>query len=54
MSSIIDGLMKQLTSGNNLSLMSEKAGADEESVKSTLEMGLPLLLGSMNKSASKP
>lgn len=54
MDSIVDGLMKQLASGDNLSLMSKTVGADDKSVKSALEMGLPLLLGAMNSSASKP
>jgi hypothetical protein len=46
--------MKQLMSGDNLSLISKNAGADNNSVKSTLETGLPLLLGAINHSASKP
>jgi hypothetical protein len=46
--------MKQLTSGDNLSVISGKTGADDKSVKSALEMGLPMLLGAMNNSASKP
>jgi hypothetical protein len=54
MSSIVEGLMKQLTSGDTLSFIGKKVGADNKSVKSTLEMGLPLLLGAMNNSASKP
>jgi hypothetical protein len=54
MDSIVEGLMKQLVSGDNLSLMSNKVGGDNKSVKSTLEMGLTLLLGGMNNSASMP
>jgi len=54
MSGIFDSVMNQLTSGDALSAIGQKAGADEESVKSTLNMGLPMLLGAMNKSASKP
>ena len=54
MDSIVEGLMKQLTAGDALSLMSKKAGTDDKSVKSALEMGLPLLLGAINKNASKP
>ena len=54
MEPIVEGLMKQLISGDNLALMSNKVGADDKSVKSTLEMGLPLLLGAMNNNASKP
>jgi hypothetical protein len=54
MDSMVEGLMKQLMSGDNLSLMSNKVGADEKSTKSALEMGLPLLLGAMSNKASKP
>ena len=54
MDSIVEGLMGQLLSGDNLSLMSKKVGTDDKSTKSALEMGLPLLLGAMNNNASKP
>jgi hypothetical protein len=54
MDSIVEGLMKQIVSGDNLSLMSKKAGTDDKSTKSALEMGLPLLLGAMKNNASKP
>lgn len=54
MSSIVEGLMKQSTSGDTLSLIGKRAGADDQSVKSTLGMGLPLSLGAMKNSASKP
>jgi hypothetical protein len=54
MDSIVEGLMKQLVSGDNLSLMSKNVGVDDKSTKSVLEMGLPLLLGAMNNNASKP
>lgn len=53
MDSIVEGLIGELTSGDSLSLMSNKLGADDRAVKSALEMGLPLLLGSMNNKASK-
>jgi hypothetical protein len=54
MDSIVEGLMKQIISGDNLSLMSKSVGADDKSVQSALGMGLPLLLGAMNNNASKP
>jgi hypothetical protein len=54
MDSIVEGLMKQIVSGDNLSLMSNKVGADDKSTKSALEMGLPLLLGAMKINAAKP
>jgi len=44
MDSIVEGLMKQMISGDNLSVMSKNVGADEKSTKSALEMGLPLLM----------
>ena len=53
MDSLVEGLMKQMISGDNLSLLSNKVGADEKSTKSALEMGLPLLLGAMSNKASK-
>ncbi|WP_348303982.1 DUF937 domain-containing protein [Methanothrix sp.] len=39
-------------SGDNLSMISSKVGADEQSTKSAQEMGLPLLLGAMSSKAS--
>jgi hypothetical protein len=54
MDSLVEGLMKQMMTGDNLSLMSKKVGADEKSTQSALEMGLPLLLGAMSNKASKP
>ncbi len=54
MDSLVEGLMKQMISGDNLSLMSNALGSDEKSTKSALEMGLPLLLGAMSNKASKP
>lgn len=53
MNSIVEGLMKQMMSGDNLSRLSNTIGADEKSTKSALEMGLPLLLGAMSNKASK-
>ena len=53
MDSLVEGLMKQMISGDNLSLMSNALGSDEKSTKSALEMGLPLLLGAMSNKASK-
>ena len=54
MDSIVEGLMKQMISGDNLSVMSKNVGADEKSTKSALEMGLPLLMGALSAKASKP
>ncbi|MGV8175110.1 MAG: DUF937 domain-containing protein [Methanothrix sp.] len=54
MDSLVEGLMKQMMSGDSISLMSNKVGADEKSTSSALEMGLPLLLGAMSNRASKP
>lgn len=54
MDSIVENLMTELLSGNNLPVISKSVGGDENSVKSALGMGLPLLLGSMANNASKP
>ena len=53
MSSLVEGLMQQMMSGENLSLLSNKAGTDEKSTKSALEIGLPMLLAAMSNKASK-
>lgn len=53
MSSLVEGLMKQMMSWDNLSLLSNKAGTDEKSAKSALEIGLPMLLAAMSNKASK-
>ena len=53
MNSVVEGLMSQMMSGDNLSLLSNKAGTDENSAKSVLEIGLPMLLAAMSNKASK-
>jgi hypothetical protein len=40
-------LIKELSTGNNLSAITKSVGGDDKAVKSALGMGLPLLLGSM-------
>lgn len=52
MDSIIDELMKQVASGDNLSAISQAVGGDPNAVKSALGMGMPLILGAMAKSSS--
>lgn len=54
MDSIVENLMKQLLSEENLPALSKSVGGDDKAVKSALDMGLPLLLGSMSNNASKP
>lgn len=54
MDAIVEGLLKEMTSGEKLTLISREVGADDKSVKSALEMGLPLLLGAMNRNANQP
>jgi hypothetical protein len=51
---IVADLMKQVTTGDNLSQISKSVGGDEKGVQSALGMGLPLILGSMSNTASKP
>jgi hypothetical protein len=52
MDSIVDTLMKQITTKDNLSTLTKSVGGNEKGVQSALGMGLPLLLGSMSNSAS--
>ena len=54
MDSILGSMMTQVSSGDNLSAISNSVGGDETAVKSALSMGLPMLLGSMSNTASKP
>ena len=53
MTSIIESMMTQVSSGNNLSAISNSVGGDNNAVKSALNLGLPMLLGSMSNTASK-
>jgi hypothetical protein len=54
MDSIVSTMMTQLSSGDNLAAISKSVGGDSNAVKSALGMGLPMLLGSMSNTASKP
>jgi len=51
---IVADLMKQVTTGDNLSRIAESVGGDEKGVQSALGMGIPLIMGSMADTASKP
>ncbi|MCU0629451.1 MAG: DUF937 domain-containing protein [Methanoregulaceae archaeon] len=51
---IIADLMKQVATGDNLSLISKSVGGDQKGVQSALGMGLPMIVGSMANTASKP
>lgn len=51
---IVADLMKQAASGDNLSLISKAVGGDSSKVQSALGMGLPMIVGSMANTASKP
>ncbi|MDD1708710.1 MAG: DUF937 domain-containing protein [Methanoregulaceae archaeon] len=51
---IVADLMKQVATGDNLSLISKSVGGDEKGVQSALGMGLPMIVGSMANTASKP
>mgnify|MGYP001255404535 CR=1 FL=1 len=51
---IVADLMKQVATGDNLSLISKSVGGDEKGVQSALGMGLPMILGSISNTASKP
>ena len=54
MDTILESMMTQVSSGDNLSAISKSFGGDETAVKSALSMGLPMLLGSMSNTGSKP
>lgn len=54
MGSIVEDLMKQVTTGNNLSTIAKSVGGNEKGVQSALSMAIPLLMNSMSKSASTP
>ena len=51
---IIADLMKQVATGDNLSLISKSVGSDEKSVQSALGMGIPMIMGSMAQTAQTP
>src|SRR5512136_2483362 len=51
---IVADLMKQAATGDNLSLISKSVGGDGKAVQSAMSMGLPMILGSMASTASKP
>jgi hypothetical protein len=51
---IVADLMKQVMTGDNLSLISKSVGGDGKAVQSALGMGMPLVVGSMASTASKP
>jgi OmpA-OmpF porin, OOP family len=48
----MDSMMGLLSSGDNLSTLSNSIGGDEKSTKSAMGMALPTLLGSLSKTAS--
>jgi hypothetical protein len=51
---IVADLMKQVATGDNLSLISKSVGGDEKGVQAALGMGLPAIMGALSNSASKP
>jgi len=51
---IVADLMKQVATGDNLSLISKTVGGDEKGVQSALGMGLPMIMGSMAQTAQNP
>jgi hypothetical protein len=46
--------MKQVATGDNLSMISKSVGGDGKAVQSALGMGIPMIIGSMANTASKP
>jgi len=51
---IVADLMKQAATGDNLAAISRAVGGDGNAVQSALGMGLPMIMGSMATTASKP
>jgi hypothetical protein len=51
---IVADLMKQVATGDNLSMLAKSVGGDNNAVQSALSMGLPMIMGSMATTASKP
>lgn len=51
---IVADLMKQVATGDNLSMISKSVGGDGKAVQSALGMGLPMIMSSMANTASKP
>jgi hypothetical protein len=51
---IVADLMKQVATGDNLSMINKSLGGDGKAVQSALSMGLPMIMGSMANTASKP
>lgn len=51
---IVGDIMKQVATGDNLAMISKSVGGDGNAVQSALGMGLPMIMGSMANTASKP
>ena len=51
---IVADLMKQVATGENLSMLAKSVGGDNNAVQSALSMGLPMIMGSMATTASTP
>jgi len=54
MDSIVQDLMKQVATGDNLAAISQSVGGDSTAVQSALGMAMPLIMSSMADTASKP
>ncbi len=51
---IVADLMKQVATGDNLSMLAKSVGGDNTAVQSALSMGLPMIMGSMANTAAAP
>lgn len=54
MDSIVQDLMKQVATGDNLAAISQSVEGDSTAVQSALGMAMPLIMSSMADTASKP
>ena len=51
---IVGDLMRSMVSGDNLNALGKSVGVDKEKAQSLLRLSLPVVLGSMATTASKP
>ena len=51
---IVADLMKQVATGDNLSMIAKSVGGDNKAVQSAMSMGLPMIMGSMASTAAAP
>jgi hypothetical protein len=53
MDSIVENVLKEVASGENLSTISKAVGGDEKQVQSALEMGLPMIMSALGSKSGE-